>query len=297
MASASPSPDAAAPDWSTQREEVLCPLCDYNLRGLSEPRCPECGYRFTWPELLEERRRRHPYLFEQPLRRPIWSFFRTAWGGMAPASFWKSIHPALPVRPVRLLLYWGLISLPLLLGLAVAEFVAIQTWLANRRSISPPAARWFARVMLDCGWNLAAWYCWPILLLLTLLVFQISMRRARVKFVHVLRCLIYSCDSILFLGLPVLAFAIERCLQTPGSGSGLTPLLRSLNLLGSYSEVLDVWVGWTCALWLVLTTWRLRQAYRHYLRFDHPLATVVVSQIIVLLAVVTILVRIEQSLH
>src|SRR5687768_18521450 len=48
---------AAAPAWAgaaTRPDEVPhCPLCDYDLRGLAEPRCPECGYRFTWEELRD----------------------------------------------------------------------------------------------------------------------------------------------------------------------------------------------------------------------------------------------------
>jgi hypothetical protein len=31
---------------------VVCPTCGYNLSGLSEARCPECGSRFTLDELL-----------------------------------------------------------------------------------------------------------------------------------------------------------------------------------------------------------------------------------------------------
>jgi hypothetical protein len=38
-----------------------CPACGYELRGLTEPRCPECGTPFD-PKLLEEttQRNRHP---------------------------------------------------------------------------------------------------------------------------------------------------------------------------------------------------------------------------------------------
>ncbi len=34
------------------RETVCCPRCGYNLTGLSEARCPECGSRFTLDELV-----------------------------------------------------------------------------------------------------------------------------------------------------------------------------------------------------------------------------------------------------
>jgi hypothetical protein len=31
---------------------IVCPACGYNLTGLTEPRCPECGARYTLDELL-----------------------------------------------------------------------------------------------------------------------------------------------------------------------------------------------------------------------------------------------------
>lgn len=30
---------------------LRCPQCDYNLTGLSEPRCPECGEAFDWEQV------------------------------------------------------------------------------------------------------------------------------------------------------------------------------------------------------------------------------------------------------
>ena len=34
------------------RDGVVCPTCGYNLTGLTEPRCPECGSQFTLDQLL-----------------------------------------------------------------------------------------------------------------------------------------------------------------------------------------------------------------------------------------------------
>ena len=65
---------ASSPDWATIDEEVLCALCDYNLRGLADARCPECGARFTWRELLDPALRIHPYLFEHHPNRASHSF-------------------------------------------------------------------------------------------------------------------------------------------------------------------------------------------------------------------------------
>src|SRR5688572_1004938 len=107
-----------SPDWSALREDVRCPLCEYDLRGLAEPRCPECGYRFDWPDLTDPERRRHPYLFEHHPRRNAWSFVRTMAGGLRPARFWSSLKPSQPSRPGRLVLYWLIASLLLPLGYA-----------------------------------------------------------------------------------------------------------------------------------------------------------------------------------
>jgi hypothetical protein len=37
---------------SSTKTAVTCPTCGYNLTGLSESRCPECGAKFTLDELI-----------------------------------------------------------------------------------------------------------------------------------------------------------------------------------------------------------------------------------------------------
>lgn len=41
-----PAPEVVLIDFLRIRD-VPCPLCGYNLRGLQEPRCPECGRELT----------------------------------------------------------------------------------------------------------------------------------------------------------------------------------------------------------------------------------------------------------
>ncbi|MBN1346758.1 MAG: hypothetical protein JXQ73_28970 [Phycisphaerae bacterium] len=36
-------------------EDVPCPQCGYNLRGLTHPQCPECGYQFEWLDVPDMR--------------------------------------------------------------------------------------------------------------------------------------------------------------------------------------------------------------------------------------------------
>src|SRR5580692_8305925 len=98
--------ETVAPPAPVDGQAVLCPLCTYDLRGLIEPRCPECGYQFVWTELLDEKRKTHPYLFEHYPRNNIWSFVRTAVGGLNPVRFWRTLRPQMTPRPGRLYLYW-----------------------------------------------------------------------------------------------------------------------------------------------------------------------------------------------
>jgi hypothetical protein len=39
-------------DWRFPVPPV-CPRCSYNLTGLTEPRCPECGSRFHWGQVRQ----------------------------------------------------------------------------------------------------------------------------------------------------------------------------------------------------------------------------------------------------
>jgi hypothetical protein len=97
----------APPEWSTHPTDVTCPLCGYNLRGLTEPRCPDCGHQFTWRGLLDESSWRHPYLFEHHPRRPIRAFLRTFFASMLPRRFFGlSLRPEHTPRPRMLALFW-----------------------------------------------------------------------------------------------------------------------------------------------------------------------------------------------
>ena len=81
-------------------EDLLCPLCEYNLRGLTEARCPECGYRTTWEE-LRKRPPLHPYLFEHYPKRNFVSFVRTVFGSLLPRRFWRVVGTHQTMSPVE----------------------------------------------------------------------------------------------------------------------------------------------------------------------------------------------------
>ena len=270
--------------------ELCCPLCEYNLRGLSEPRCPECGFAFTWAELIRGRREAHRYLFEHHPKRNIWSFWKTYWRDCFPQSFWRTLNPSQAVKAKRLLLFAFVAASPLWL-LMIYPF-AYHLWVEVSQPIPvapvllPRSATWYQKSLyahavppppptfadhLSAAWDASTdrlenetffagpvtVLLWPWLTLGFLMVFSQSMRRAKVRRVHVLRVVIYSADlSAIMFGLILLSKLVD------------------------YSPSTSLLLATLCS---VLVLPRLYSAYRLYLRFHMPFATVLTSQICVLL--------------
>jgi hypothetical protein len=314
-----PTAPPDAPDWDAVRDEIRCPPCGYQLRGLTEPRCPECGYRFEWRPLLDPTARLHPFVFEHHPRRNLWSFVRTMLGTLLPRRFWRSLHPAQPSRPRRLVLYWALAALlcftvPVALtgrrlyrDIDEAETNRARTITALKAALAKPTQQWssyFAEDVERAGgpqaylaqWEtpparslhfVAQWLrwrrddyaslmavpvlyvAWPWLTLATLLLFAASMRRAKVRTVHVLRCVLYSSDAgVWIVPLATLgAFALLHRVPRFGLLDGQVVLLLVTPMFAAY------------------TAYRLSAAYQLYLRFDRPFATALAAQFVVALAV------------
>jgi hypothetical protein len=114
---------------------------------------------------------------------------------------------------------------------------------------------------------------WPWLTFLALMVFQQSMRRAKVRPAHVLRCSIYCADASVWYLLMVLALAIIQALY-------FLVTMRNVNT-GIFRWGLVEWVG--ILFWIVGID-RLAVAYKRYLHFRHSLMTALLSQVMVWLA-------------
>ena len=284
-------PAAAPPvvDTPQLRDELECPLCGYSLRGRSEaegePRCPECGYRFEWVELLRARQHRHPYLFEH--HPGVRGFFRTLFGGMRPRRFWSSLNAGHEVIPLAFVLYILVVG-PLtlfsvfaghVLAMAVVAFRRAsrsQTYLDSAGLLLSPA---FWQEALDhtrseedlIGALMAVCIAWPWVTLGALLIFQASMHRARVRTAHVVRCVVYSGDALVWTGFGLVA-------------GGALGLLSPYRYLGGARPIV------MCVLpAILLAGYRLGVAYRRYLRFDHAWSTALASQVLYVLVVTTML--------
>jgi len=293
---------AGPPDWTTIAFNVICPLCEYNLRGLIESRCPECGYRFEWPEVLDPRRRLHPYLFEHHPERNVRSFLRTALNGLRPRKFWTSLQPIQPPNVKRLIIYWW-IGAGICIAAAAANLICVAAMMAAqdnafrtstiqslmKRGQSATAAnvirttqpttignalgRTFQWQRENLVLFLVIPLLWPWLTFLSLLIFRFSMRRAGVKPIHVLRCCLYSFDLAWCCGLVLLA------------GTGLRAISGAQFIQVSLITVQLNLLWFAIILFGIV---RLMTAYSRYLRFHMPIPTVIASQIITFLIVLFI---------
>ena len=118
---------------------------------------------------------------------------------------------------------------------------------------------------------------WPWLTFLTLLIFRTSMGLAKVNRVHVLRCVLYCSDILLWYGFLLLILMPLRIQANIGTGMRIRP--RSSGYGIAEIEII------IALLAIGIGAYRLALAYRRYLRFDRPAATVIASQVIVALFV------------
>lgn len=100
------------------------------------------------------------------------------------------------------------------------------------------------------------------------------MRRAKIRPAHVLRCVVYSADVLFWAG-PI-----------------SVGLMLAWLFLPSRPPIEDIVIGAMVVLGIALvlhTLYRLVTAYRLYLRFDHPILTILASQVIVALAMIKLI--------
>lgn len=111
--------------------EVFCPRCRYNLRGLPEPRCPECGLTFTAEMWASGVLREHvptwldrcdPWQPHQVLIRSLYELFR---GALRPRWVLTKLDLNGPLRPAMLMLVLGTVWLYVI----ITVFVAVATFI------------------------------------------------------------------------------------------------------------------------------------------------------------------------
>jgi hypothetical protein len=255
-----PIPADQPPDWSTTPDDFPCPLCSYNLRGLTTPRCPECGYAFTWSALVASKQSTHPYLFEH--HRTPRTFVRTLAAGVLPRQFWRTLTAFHAVRPRRLGAYHFISLLLTLLPVLIATVAAFYQY----RSVVSLNGIPFLFTLL------AIYATWPWIMLLTLLIYRRSMWRASVRMGHLVRCVVYAWDAGAWAGLAATGMLAYAAL----AAQSFDPILdRANDILGFAAMAWPVFI--------LVATYRLVVAYRHYLKMRRAWLAIPLAGVVVLL--------------
>ena len=207
----------ACPDWSAISEQILCPRCGYDLRGLERARCPECGLTIHWPQLIDPASRAHPYLYEHhDGKKRIRRYFKTIWRGLWPPTFWSELqlqHRSEPKRLVAFLLITVIlvVVLPLVADLSIT---ALQILASSRRGapvsftlndvlaiawyhlqVSIPLVGWWLPGTRPAAYFMGWYIALPVASVSVLFVYWLSRKRFRLLPHHLWRSGIYAWAS------------------------------------------------------------------------------------------------------
>jgi len=264
-------------------EQLQCASCGYHLYGLKDPRCPECGKEFKWDEALANYHRQRKPLFEYQWRtRPVRSLFYTWWLAQRPKKLWTTldIHDPVHVGPLLFsasVSLCGVMSLVVVLTLVLRFISVVQGTLRSAIFWKSRGFTFTEVLIMDLGWIFDGWQTpvglvlagWLVLwlgsLLVSLLIFQQSMHRFKVRPVHVGRITFYACA----IGWPGIALAMF-------AHAGLNlflPWYYRVEFIGAMIITL-AWIGSMRSVAI---------AYRDYLRMDRPWSVSLAAHVIALM--------------
>ncbi|MCH8253007.1 MAG: hypothetical protein IID36_11195 [Planctomycetes bacterium] len=273
-------------------DHLNCLNCGYHLLGLTEKRCPECGTRFEWDDVLNANRLARKPHFEYRWRdRPIRSFVWTFFAALRPRRFWSGVEMRDPPRVRPLIVMAVLLTVAIVVSDIVLEPIADWVYFMSRgaaRGLSSSGVTghlaWIVRrinryaISTETVYFVAALFFWAAASLGALLIFQKSMRKYKIRTVHVVR--IWACSVF---PSPALAPAILRtayCLSFT--------LLPGRSVSGFDSYLGAVFLGYIC--------WSIRCGYKYYAHMPRGLLAAVGSQIVAILAALVFLSVISPSI-
>jgi hypothetical protein len=219
-----------------------CPRCGYDQSGLlatwsvSCPLsgvCSECGFVIDWRDLLNPVFTHQGRLFEHAHRRLGRAFFAAWWRALVPSAFWRWISITHPVVPARIAAFVPLgfaATYSAFLGLIAAVAAAILLVATLGGGAAALGRYWSREVMQRALFPIRTEYVfmsdrvppgiWIMLLTLAImpaafLALPVSLRRARVRRIHLLRIWAYGFVTLpaVFL-LPVAIQALARFTDT-----------------------------------------------------------------------------------
>jgi hypothetical protein len=265
----SKSVNGASPVPGASDLDIYCPHCDYNLRGLPELRCPECGHDFD-VKRVRSRPEISVYLFERKQWTDFRSLIRTAVAGFRPREYWTAVDRIGPPRIRMILWYWFAGAFLYMVTVCHWILAAAFYYAAHR---GPGSSTFFSELFSGLSLVLLYYFgilqlSWPWSTFAVLWFFRGSMRRDRIGAGRLLRCALYCFDTPLWMGILLLPFSTVEVIVT----------------MFGYTLGLDVFFVITCLLGLtgaIVGCWRLRMALETHLWTDQPSVVLVMSQIAV----------------
>jgi hypothetical protein len=295
----------------TVSQDIACPMCGYNLRGLVEPRCPECGYPFDWQELIDAELRTHPFLFEHHPEGNTWSAVRTLIAGVRFARFWQSVKAGHRIVVPRLLLYlFMMVGVPALLLVSViivGRGYALQASMRADRQMAlglwrnpplnapvpqppggnmtvqqyfdqwlplAPSVRFFSRLRNELRYG-----PWPFLILFMVTWPALTWLALQVFVWSMVRA---SVNPRHVMRCVVYSSDAAAWIALPAVFIATAPVWR---LLGLYLPDAEVAISCIIGVTWLWASAKLVMAYRRYLRFPHSIATVFAAQVVTMLAI------------
>jgi hypothetical protein len=305
-------------------EDLACPICSYSLRGLAEPRCPECGFQFDWDALRAAIKAKHAYLYEHGRGLAIMRMVRTFIHGLRPAKFWATLNAATEIRLRRLAIYWIVTATFVVAGILVlpyGNFVVTRTRLAmqTRKQISamlanPAAAAQTKPILKQFGsanavldayaplpWSWRFWQTVPGMVTWRGLGRGYSESLVYVIYAAALAVL-WPWITLALLGIFVQSRGrakirwaqLVRCVVYSGDIAifcGVAAIVLNA-FQASFDRRFQGAIPTDIVLMLLLMTaagWKLSLALKKYLRMPHAAAVVASTQMIALLAVLIVI--------
>lgn len=253
-----------------------CPLCEYDLRATVEPRCPECGHAFDRAELVKAGER-HPYLFDQQLPPIVGPFARTWVASLVPWTFWSTVKPHMRPKVPGLIIYWLLCSATIVVILGGPMAVLAYDDVLRYYGSAGLSMLWFDPVLFAAILYPLLFFLWPWLTVLAMNIFRATLRAASIRQGHLIRWAVYTAGFNIFL-LPVFMVTGKAFAASYYGFIGPFAFPEAVNrfLIGAV---------FVMPIYCVLLT----IAYSRYLRLPQPIATVLLNQIVVWLALWAIL--------
>ena len=193
-------PGSRTGDLAHPREtpDLLCPRCDYDLRGAPVARCPECGLPFRWDEVVELRSDFFEYCLP---RRRLPGVAYTWWRAMHAFTFWRWVQLTWPVRSGPLVTYGVLLALltTILQGFVNSSlhFATLRWTHDGGHSLATYAPMLLPFYTREAGSSLLP----PLIACVLLCLLRGTAARYRISTGHLFRVGVYSASAMLLLPL------------------------------------------------------------------------------------------------